>query len=225
MASTSFALPDGPRVKRRRLSGKQPDPRGEPSAFRSELPTGPRMTFTRSRAAGQLSLVVIDNFDEEALGLAPLAGAAGPLKDLLTDALTNAVMFKLKVSITWEVSTPMDEIGATRDFSMNFIAINVHQDSAPLGGGGVPRIAALLQKVRQTALDKIEFAKLRRSGIVFHRIKEIRFAMIPHPRELTLADRWGGVLPPELADGGCTAKMPEARRALLTHRLGEGRGW
>jgi hypothetical protein len=155
-------------------------------------------------------MVVIDGFGAQQLGLAPLAFAAGPLKDMLGEALTNAVMFKLKAAITWQVRTPMSEDGMHHDYNMNFNAIDVRQDAAPLGGGEAPRIAALLQKIRQSAFDKMDFAKLQASALVFERIKEIRFTMIPHPRELSLEARWGGALPPEVGAGGCTVKLPEA---------------
>ena len=210
MATAAIALPNGPPVKRRRVSGKQADPTAVALAARSEHATGPRMVVSKSHTAAQLGLIVINSFDDNQLGLAPLAHAAGPLKDLLAEALSNSEMFKLKTSITWVVSSTSDIDVMWRDYSMNLNVINVHQSSAPLGGGGVPRITALLQRVRQAALDKIEFAKTQSSGLIFHKIKEIRFAMVPHPRELALAHRRARAPFPELDDGGCTVKMPKA---------------
>ena len=122
-----------------------------------------------------------------------MSTAAGPLKDILADTLNNSTMFKLKASITWLVRLPgqqsTDNETNFRDFSMNITPISVHAADAPLGGGGIPRVSALLHTVRERAQKKMEAARAGSSGLTFHRIKEIRFTMLPHPRELTFAER------------------------------------
>jgi hypothetical protein len=168
------------------------------------------MQVSRSHAVRQLWTLIISNFEDHQLGLAPLALAAGPLKDMLTEAFANAVMFKLKASITWMTFDRSNDDGELHEYTMNFTPINVRTAGAPLGGGGIPRVTALLQTVRQAAMKKMEVARTNGSALTFHSIKKMRFTMVPHPREMSFEERWGGVLPPELADGGCTVKMPKA---------------
>ena len=139
------------------------------------------MTVTRSGDVSLLQDVIISGFSDGMLGLAPIAAAAGPLKDLLSEVLAKALLFKLKAAITWEVTSPSDE--NVQDYHMSFTPLRVSRGSEALGGGQTASIAGLLQSVRQRAQDKIEFAKMRESAITFKRIKEIRFSLIPHRRE------------------------------------------
>eukprot|EP00969_Alexandrium_andersonii_P056530 2492946-Alexandrium_andersonii.AAC.1 len=191
------------------MTGKQPPP--SPWAEGSSPPpslTGPTMKLIRSPTAASLADVVISDFDDGMLGLAPIATAAGPLKDLLAEALAKALHFKLKVSITWEVAAPTD-IEQRHDYHMNFTPSRITPSIGTLGGGRLPPITGLLQSVRQRAQDKIEFVKTRASALVFERIKEMRFSLIPHTRELALAERPVADFP-ELDAGGCTVKLPTA---------------
>ena len=176
-------------------------------------PGGVQVRMTRSAASNLLEQVTITNFQDDSLGLAPLAEVAGILKNTIGEAFRAGLMFRLKFELTWHV-TMAD--GTPSHYHMSFVLKVLPQvgegealEAHPIGGGAAPSITALLQHVRQMVHDKIDFMKERESGVTFDKIKQIRFTMIPHPREANIAERWGGRRAAiALSRGGCAVKLP-----------------
>ena len=212
-----LALGDAPDRKRRRLTAKTSI---EQLALRARIgvppraadpPAGPRVKVLESSSLKSLFQIVMTDFPDGSLGLAPLALSAGQLKMILEQRIGEGQPFQLKVEIGWEARKPIDvESSEIFKYYMSFTAFKVPPFSAVAVGEAYSfPIMPLMQSIRQRALDKLEFATSRGSALEFLRIYEIKFLIVPMTRTLR-ADGFtdDDVAAALAATGGCSVKLP-----------------